>query len=143
MDKLATMFQAHLCTAFGDYRNLTVSELPFPRVSYDELLVRNQAFAIGFPDILTIQGKYQRKPTLPFVPGSEFCGEVAGLGEGVNQFFVGDLVMGTVLTGAYAEMVVVSAQNCLPLPQKFDVVQKNKLTYPLEIFDYKCELCFL
>ncbi len=122
MDKLATMFRAHVCTAYGDYRNLTVRELPLPRLSPDELLVRNRAFALGFPDILTIQGKYQRKLTLPFVPGNEFCGEVASLGERVDQFRVGDLVMGTVLIGAYAEMVVVSAQNCLPLPHKFDAV---------------------
>ena len=122
MTKPAISFEAHLCREYGDHRNLTVSELPLLDPGPGEVLIRNRAFAVGFPDLLTIQGKYQRKPTLPFVPGSEFCGEVEAVGAGVEQFRVGDPVIGTVLIGAFAKMIVAPAENCLALPQTFDVV---------------------
>ncbi len=85
-------------------------------------MVRNRAFAVGFPDLLTIQGKYQRKPALPFVPGNEFSGEVVAVGPGVDRFGEGEAVIGTATLGAYAELVVAPAENCFPLPQPFDFV---------------------
>ena len=81
MGEIASAFEAHVCRSYGDYRDLTIEELPLVGPARGEVLVRNQAFAVGFPDLLTIQGKYQRKPSLPFVPGSEFCGEVVAVGE--------------------------------------------------------------
>ena len=95
----------------------------YPLPGAGEILVRNRAFAVGFQDLLTIQGKYQRKPSLPFVPGSEFSGEVAGLGEGVSGFRIGDPVMGAVMLGAYAETVIVRTENCFHLPAPFDFVR--------------------
>ncbi len=84
-----------------------------------EILVANHAFTVGFPDLLTVQGKYQRKPVLPFIPGSEFAGRVLACGAGVEQFSVGDPVLGSVLTGAFAEQVVAPASACFPLPPGF------------------------
>jgi len=116
-------FKAHVCKSYGDYHDLAVGDLPLPAPGAGEVLVRNRAFAIGFQDLLTVEGKYQRKPALPFVPGSEFCGEVVGLGEGVTGFRVGESVMGSVLLGAYAEMVIAAAENCFRLPGPFDFVR--------------------
>lgn len=122
MNERAASFEAHVCRAYGDYHDLTIGELPLSDPGPSEVLIRNRAFAVGFPDLLTIQGKYQRKPTLPFVPGSEFCGEVASVGGNVAQFRVGDLVMGSVMIGAFAKMIVAPAENCMALPQPFDFV---------------------
>lgn len=41
-----------------------------------------------------IQGEYQVKPPLPFVPGSELSGVVLEIGAGVKRFRVGDKVSG-------------------------------------------------
>ncbi len=122
MGSAANYFDAHVCAHYGDYRDLSVKELPIIEPGPGEILVHNHAFAVGFPDLLTIQGKYQRKPALPFVPGSEFSGEVAAVGEGVDRFGIGDPIIGTVLIGAFAKMVIAPAENCLPLPQPFDFV---------------------
>ncbi len=40
---------------------------------------------MNFPDILTVQGKYQHKPELPFTPGSEAAGDVIAIGAGVTK----------------------------------------------------------
>jgi NADPH:quinone reductase-like Zn-dependent oxidoreductase len=39
-----------------------------------------------------LQGQYQVKPKLPFIPGSEVSGTVCQLGQGVKGFKPGDLV---------------------------------------------------
>jgi NADPH2:quinone reductase len=122
MNKPAPSFRAHVCREYGDHRELAMSELPLSAPGPGEVLIRNRAFAVGFPDLLTIQGKYQRKPALPFVPGSEFCGEVAAVGDNVSQLCVGELVIGNVLIGAYAEMIIAPAENCLKLPQPFNFI---------------------
>lgn len=122
MGEIASVFEAHVCRSYGDYRDLTIEELPLVGPARGEVLVRNQAFAVGFPDLLTIQGKYQRKPSLPFVPGSEFCGEVVAVGEAVDQTRIGDVVIGTVLLGSFAKMVVAAAENCMVLPESYDFV---------------------
>jgi NADPH2:quinone reductase len=57
---------------------------------------------------LTIQGKYQFKPSLPFIPGTEVSGVVKKLGEGVTTRKVGDEVVGMVQIGGFATQVVTS-----------------------------------
>src|SRR5262249_15417238 len=64
--------------------------------------VRSRAAAVNFPDILTVQGKYQHKPPLPFIPGSEAAGDVVAVGEGVANVKAGDRVICGGL-GGYAE----------------------------------------
>ncbi len=51
--------------------------------------MRIQAASLNFPDLLIVQSKYQIKPPLPFVPGSEYAGVVEAVGEGVTGFKVG------------------------------------------------------
>ena len=49
-----------------------------------EVLVEIKAASLNFPDLLIVQNKYQMKPELPFVPGSEYAGVVQAVGEGVH-----------------------------------------------------------
>ena len=50
--------------------------------------------SLNFPDLLIVQGKYQMRPPLPFVPGAEFAGVVEAVGEGVKHLQVGSHVAG-------------------------------------------------
>ena len=49
-----------------------------------EVLIAINAASLNFPDLLIVQNKYQIKPPLPFVPGSEYAGVVEAVGEGVD-----------------------------------------------------------
>lgn len=116
-------FRAHVCTGFGGVSDVAMQTLPPATPGAGEVLVDNHAFSVGFPDLLTVQGKYQRKPSLPFIPGGEFAGRISACGAGVERFSPGDPVMGSVLTGAFAEQVIAPADACFPLP--------GALTFPL------------
>ena len=82
-------------------------ELPDPVAGPGELLVRVEACALNFPDVLLAAGQYQERPELPFTPGLEVCGTVVGDGRRV--------IGGPPLPrGGLAELAV------LPEPAAFD-----------------------
>ncbi len=51
----------------------------------DTLRIRIEATALGFVDGLMMQGRYQIKPRLPYVPGGEIAGVVDAVGPGVTR----------------------------------------------------------
>ncbi|MGA9174526.1 MAG: alcohol dehydrogenase catalytic domain-containing protein, partial [Thermoactinomyces sp.] len=63
---------------------LHMEELPKPQPGSGEVLIKVEAVALNFFDILLCQGKYQEKPSLPFTPGAEISGTITSVGEGVS-----------------------------------------------------------
>jgi NADPH2:quinone reductase len=78
-----------------------------------------KAAGINFPDWLMVQGLYQYKPELPFVPGMEAAGLIDEVAPDVSSFSPGQKVMIRMRTGAFAEEAVVPADQTLPLPSTF------------------------
>ncbi len=102
--------KAVVCHQYGSLDDLRVLEMEAPEAGVGELLLRVLAAGVNFPDGLLIQGQYQVKPDLPFVPGMEMCGEIIALGSGVTGFSIGDRVIcSSNQYGAYAETAVVTA----------------------------------
>ncbi|HYD75722.1 NADPH:quinone oxidoreductase family protein [Ramlibacter sp.] len=97
-------------------------ELPTPQPGAGQLLLRIQAASLNYPDLLIVQGKYQHKPPLPFVPGSEYAGVVEAVGEGVSGFKVGQPVACLSGTGGFATHTLAPASLCMPLPPGFPAV---------------------
>ena len=60
--------QAWLCENPVGVDALNWKELPTPQPKAGEVLVEIKAASLNFPDLLTVQNKYQFKPPLPFVP---------------------------------------------------------------------------
>jgi len=102
-----------------DYGGVEITDLPTPDPGPGEVLVEVRAAAINFPDILMTEGRYQHKPPLPFVCGTEMSGVVAKLGEGVARFRIGDAVVGGVLLGGYSDLALCSADALRPKPANF------------------------
>jgi NADPH:quinone reductase len=74
--------------------------VPRPEPGPDEVLVEVDAAALNFSDVLLCRGRYQERPPLPFVPGFEVAGRVAGTGErvaGLCRLPAGGLAEQTVL----------------------------------------------
>jgi NADPH2:quinone reductase len=120
MSETTSSHRAWRCHAFGDYHDLVVEQRAATAPGSGEILVRNRAFAVGFPDMLMVQGLYQYKPPLPFTPCAEFAGDVLAVGADVTGFKPGDRVMGTIRAGAAAERVVTAASDCMQLPDCYD-----------------------
>ncbi|MEU6352729.1 NADPH:quinone oxidoreductase family protein [Streptomyces sp. NPDC047072] len=114
--------RAARCTTYGPPGDLTVAHLDDPEPGPGEVLVRVHAAAVNFPDVLIVANRYQVPAPLPFTPGSEFAGTVAALGPGVTGPPVGTPVAGAVLTGAFAEQVVVPAASLRGIPEGLDMV---------------------
>ena len=78
------------------------------------------AASLNFPDLLVVEGKYQFRPELPFVPGSEFAGVVDALGEGVRHLKIGDPVA-CAGHGGFGTHALVEARQAVPLPAGMDL----------------------
>ncbi len=119
------------CTAWGPPDSLVLQDLPEPVAGPGDIVVDVKAAGVNFPDVLTVQGKYQVRPPLPFTPGNEFAGVVRAVGAGVDGFAPGQRVIGFTRTGAFAEQAVAPASAFLPMPDDmdFDVAAAITLTY--------------
>lgn len=110
---------AWLCTNPTGVEALAWTELPDPAPKAGEILVEIRAASLNFPDLLIVQNKYQIKPPLPFVPGSEFAGVVQAVGDGVSHLQVGQNVACLSGTGGFATHTIAPAARCIPLPDGF------------------------
>ena len=114
--------KAWLCENPVGVQALKWTELPTPTPGADEVLIRIQAASLNFPDLLIVQNKYQMKPALPFVPGSEYAGVIEAIGSGVKHLKVGQTVACLSGTGGFATHTLAPAKLCLPLTPSFNAV---------------------
>ncbi len=101
---------------------LVWKEMPTPLPKAGEVLIEIKAASLNFPDLLIVQNKYQMKPALPFVPGSEYAGIVQALGEGVTHLKLGQHVACLSGTGGFGTHTVAPAALCMSLPSNFPFV---------------------
>lgn len=107
--------EALVCRKLGDPTDssansaLTIEKChPIPELkSASSVRVRVKGTSLNFANYLQIQGKYQEKYPLPFIPGSDFSGVVDSVGPQVTLFNVGDPVCGFVALGSFAQFLVV------------------------------------
>ena len=113
---------AWLCENPTGVDALSWKELPTPTPKAGEVLIEIKAASLNFPDLLIVQNKYQMKPPLPFVPGSEYAGVVQAVGDGVTHLKVGQHVACLSGTGGFATHTMAPAALCMPLPAGFPFV---------------------
>ncbi|MBL6597950.1 MAG: alcohol dehydrogenase catalytic domain-containing protein, partial [Alphaproteobacteria bacterium] len=78
-----------LVTEYTEFENLTLEECPRPELGPRHVRIKTQAAGVSFATSLVVAGKYQRKPPLPFTPGTEAAGIVTEVGSQVSRFKVG------------------------------------------------------
>jgi NADPH2:quinone reductase len=91
-------------------------EAPTPQPQAGEVRVAIKAASLNFPDLLIVQNKYQFKPALPFVPGSEFAGVVDAVGPDVSRVRVGDHVAAMGGTGGFGSHAIVPETKVMTVP---------------------------
>jgi len=112
---------AWLCETLDGADALRWQALPMPQPQPGEVRIAVKAASLNFPDLLIVQGKYQFKPPLPFVPGAEYAGTVDAVGEGVKHLRVGMPVAAIAGTGGFGTHACVDASRVLPLPPGFAI----------------------
>lgn len=89
-------------------------EKPAPSPAAGELLIKAEAIGVNFIDTYFRSGQYPRE--LPFVVGTEACGTITALGDGVDNLAVGDRVVTANANGAYAEFCTAPADFSARVP---------------------------
>lgn len=93
------------------------TELPAPEPGPNEIRVRVSALGVNRADLLQVQGRYPPPPGFdPRIPGLEYAGVIDAVGERVVERRPGESVMGLVPGGAYAEYVVTTEREAIPVP---------------------------
>jgi NADPH:quinone reductase len=116
---------------FGGPEVLKLEEVPTPKPSAGEVLVRIHAAGVNPYDTYMRAGTYAVKPKLPYTPGSDGAGVVEEVGEGVKKVKRDDRVYtARTVTGAYAEYAVALEEQVHALPGKIDFKQGAGIWVP-------------
>ncbi len=95
-------------------------DVPEPKTGRGALLMRVKATALNRADLYQLKGQYQTEKTAggPLtIAGLEAAGEVAGMGEDVSGFTVGDRIMG-MCPGGYAEFTTIDHRLAMRVPER-------------------------
>jgi alcohol dehydrogenase, propanol-preferring len=88
--RIAKTMKAAVVREFG--QPLTIEERPVPMPGPGELLVEVIACGVCHTDLHAASGDWPVKPQPPFIPGHETAGRVVAIGQGVDDFKLGDPV---------------------------------------------------
>lgn len=110
---------------FGGIENLEIREVENPpQPTANEVLVSIKTSALNRADILQRKGLYPAPKGYPErIPGLEFAGEVAEIGENVKGFKIGDRVFGITAGGAQAEFLLSDASLVVKIPENLSFTQ--------------------
>jgi len=130
--------RAILCSDFKSYSQQKAVETEAPKMKPGHIRIAVEAAGLNFPDILMVEGKYQIKPTFPFVPGSECAGVITELADDVPHLKVGDRVAAMVMNGAFATEVVAPMMVTWPIgDMPFDTAAGLALVYGTSYYALK------
>jgi propanol-preferring alcohol dehydrogenase len=133
---------------------LVSSDVSVPRPASGQVLVRVAACAVCRTDLHVVDGELP-KPKLPLIPGHEIVGRIEQVGEGIEDFQVGERVgipwlgwtcgeckycrsdrenlcerarfTGYTIDGGYAEYTVAHTRFCFRIPEAYDDVSAAPL----------------
>jgi NADPH2:quinone reductase len=105
-----------------------VAETADPEVGAGQVLIDIHAAPVNYVDLVTMSGKYQFNPKLPYTPGKGPAGIVRALGQGVTGLAVGDRVLAMAEYGGYAEMVAVDHRQVYRLPDEMSFVDAASMS---------------
>lgn len=116
-------FTGLVCTHWGHWRELQMQTLPKVALAPGQVRLRVHHAGVGFAVSLFVAGTYQRKPPLPFTPGTEASGVVLEVAPDVTHVRPGDRVVAALDWGAYAEEAVTTGHTVYPVPEGLSLAQ--------------------
>jgi NADPH:quinone reductase-like Zn-dependent oxidoreductase len=69
---------------------LALREEKLPELSPHDVELRVDAVSLNYRDLLVVRGEYDKRLTLPHLPGSDAAGEIVRVGPAVTRFSPGD-----------------------------------------------------
>ncbi|XP_055688986.1 synaptic vesicle membrane protein VAT-1 homolog-like [Lutzomyia longipalpis] len=110
--------RAVVLTGFGGFKGVKILKKPEPTLQAGEVLIRVRSCGLNFQDLMVRLGAIDSPPKTPCILGLECAGEVEAVGEGVENFKVGDRVVALPEFKAWAELVTVPAKYVYHIPDE-------------------------
>jgi NADPH2:quinone reductase len=116
---------------FGGPEVMRLEEVPDPKASGAQVVVRIRAAGVNPVDVYMRSGTYPRKPTLPYTPGSDGAGTVESAGPDAKRCKPGERVyLAGSLSGTYAELALCEELFVFPLPAHVSFAQGAAMHVP-------------
>jgi NADPH2:quinone reductase len=116
---------------FGGPEVMKLEDVPDPKPSAGQVVVRIRAAGVNPVDTYIRAGVYPRKPSLPYTPGTDGAGTVESAGPDAKRFKPGDRVYTAgSLSGSYAELALCEEQLVFPLPANVSFAQGAAMHVP-------------
>lgn len=116
---------------FGSSEALWYEKAPIPEISTKQILVKVYATSVNHIDFLKASGKLGEL-SFPWIPGHDFAGVVANVGEKVRGFKIGDRVYGNCNGGSYAEYLVADVNKVTKMPDNLSFVEASSVPHVAE-----------
>ncbi|SOZ38105.1 NADPH:quinone oxidoreductase family protein [Cupriavidus neocaledonicus] len=138
--------KALVCEQFGSVHDVSVQSIPEPALADPHAVTIAVEYAsVSHATGLMIAGQYQRRPPLPFVPGTEAVGRVIACGDAVTRLRPGDRVVAIADWGCFAERVTVPEYTVYRVPDAL----RSTVALPVPIsygtaycgLVWRCTLC--
>ncbi|MGE8686299.1 MAG: NADPH:quinone oxidoreductase family protein [Achromobacter sp.] len=116
--------RALLCERFGPVSDVALVDAPdAPPPGPTEVTIAVQYASVSHATKLLIEGRYQTRPPMPFVPGTEAVGVVLACGGAVTRLRPGDRVVALARWGCYAERLTLPEYTVYAVPDGLDPLQ--------------------
>src|SRR5690606_37793716 len=118
------MMRALVCERHGPVADVTVREIDNePAPGPHEVTIEIEHASVSHATRLLIEGTYQSRPPLPFVPGTEAVGRVTARGSTVTRVAAGDRVVAVSRWGCYAQYLTLPEYTVYPVPERLDLLK--------------------
>lgn len=108
-------------------KNLVWSEVPYPEMGEEDVIVKIHAAALNRADLLQREGKYPSPAGCPPWMGLEIAGEIVEVGAEVRNWKIGDRVCALLGGGGYAQYVAVKQDMLMPIPKGLTMEEASAL----------------
>ena len=108
--------RAIICESWRDFDALEIKDVPRPALRPHGVRIKVAAAGVSFATQLVVAGKYQRKPPLPFTPGTEIVGTVLEASPDADAPPPGTRVFAVVDWGGMAEEAIADDIHTIAIP---------------------------
>ena len=125
--------RAVVCETWREFDTLEIRDIAPPPLRPGSVRIRVEAAGVSFATQLVVAGKYQRKPPLPFTPGTEVAGTVLeSAPDVVDPLPPGTRVFAVLDWGGMAEEAVADAIHVTAIPDglPLDAAVAMPISYP-------------
>lgn len=108
----------------GGYEQLQLESAPKPALADNEVRIQVAAFGVNYADCVTRMGLYasaKKQVGWPVTPGFEIAGIVAEVGASVNNYQLGDRVIGVTIFNGYSSELNLPTDQVLPCPAELEL----------------------